>query len=160
MDTNYIAALDERAKYFQDMYKSATDEFDKQVVYLSGGGLALTIGFVKDIVKLSATAFLPFLLLSWLLFAATLLLNLWSHKASSASTDLFLSQVSYLKERHLNNLAPEPKRLAKLEKAAIAKRALVVKLNNWCIWCSVAGVLSFIFFTAINIIFHAHAALV
>jgi hypothetical protein len=155
IDANYIAALDERAKLFQEMYKSAGDEFDKQVVYLSGGGLVLTIGFVKDIVKLSATAFLPFLLLSWILFAATLLLNLWSHKASATSTDLFLSQVHYLKEQHLAGLTPEPGRLTQLEGAALAKRRLVETLNSWCVWLSVSGVLSFIIFTAINIIFHA-----
>lgn len=159
MDTNYIAELDEKAKLFQEMYRASGDEFDKQVVYLAGGGLVLTIGFVKDIVKLSATAYLPFLLLSWILFAATLLLNLWSHSASAASTDLFLSQVQCLKQQHQEGLPPESERANQLGKDAMRKRKLVQILNSLCVWLSVLGVVSFILFTAINIIFHARVSL-
>lgn len=155
MNADYISELDKRRDYFLDAYKSAGEEFDKQVVYLSGGGLVLTIGFVKNIVKLSATAYLPFLLLSWILFAATLLLNLWSHKASAASTDPLITQVRYLKECHLEGVEPNGERIASLENATAEKRKLVSILNATCVWLSVLGVISFIIFTAINVIFHA-----
>jgi len=155
MDADYISELDKRRDYFLEVYKSAGEEFDKQVVYLSGGGLVLTIGFVKDIVKLSATAYLPFLLLSWILFAATLLINLWSHKASAASTDPLITQVRYLKECHLEGVEPDKERITNLETETARKRKLVSWLNAACVWLSVLGVLSFIVFTAINVIFHA-----
>jgi hypothetical protein len=46
--------------------KEASSQFNKQLVYLSSGGLILTIGFIKDIVNLSTARCNTLLLLTWL----------------------------------------------------------------------------------------------
>lgn len=67
------------------------ESFDKQIVYLAGGGLVLTVGFVKEVVSdLTNSSLLWMLYSSWVLFAMTLVINLVSHKFSTKSVDYFL----------------------------------------------------------------------
>lgn len=56
------------------------DAFEKQLSYISAGSLALSIGFIKEIVKNIKTAENKCLLtIAWVLLAMTLLINLFSH---------------------------------------------------------------------------------
>lgn len=68
--------------------------FDKQLVYLAGGGLVLTIGFIKEIIDLSTSTYNPLLYISWIGLCLCLLFNLLSHKSSSRAID------EYLKDKH------------------------------------------------------------
>lgn len=49
-----LAALENR--------KSSELEYDKLIVYLAGGGLVFTIGFVKDLMQLTKSSHLSWLL--------------------------------------------------------------------------------------------------
>jgi predicted proteasome-type protease len=66
------------------------EQFDKLMVLLSSGGLVLTVGFVKDIVKLNEADHISLLIISWIFFIFTLLSNLISHLISIKSMDLEL----------------------------------------------------------------------
>ena len=68
----------------------AQEEFDKLIVYLSSGGLVLTVGFVKDLVDLNTAVWKPLLILSWTGFVASLFLILASHKSAIKSMTLEL----------------------------------------------------------------------
>lgn len=68
----------------------AQEQFDKLIVYLSSGGLILTVGFVKDLVKLDKATWLELLLSSWIGFIFSLVLILLSHKSAIKSTTLEL----------------------------------------------------------------------
>lgn len=68
----------------------ASSQFNKQLVYLSSGGLILTLGFVKDLVNISTANYKCLLLLTWIFFTLTLFLNLISHKSTMKSMDLEL----------------------------------------------------------------------
>ncbi|MCF8219021.1 MAG: hypothetical protein K9I29_01445 [Bacteroidales bacterium] len=69
----------------------SSEQFDKLLVYLSSGALVLTLGFVKEIVKVTDETDVRLLIASWSLFALSLLLVLISHKTSLISMDLELA---------------------------------------------------------------------
>jgi len=58
------------------------DHFEKNLVYLSAGSLALSIGFVEKFAKQNPVNYNWLIIISWLLLAFTLLLNLASHLIS------------------------------------------------------------------------------
>jgi hypothetical protein len=62
------------------------DDFEKNLVYLSAGSLILSIGFIEKIVPMKNAHFLGFLIVSWVLIASTLLLNLSSHLISAGNS--------------------------------------------------------------------------
>jgi hypothetical protein len=68
----------------------AQEEFDKLIVYLSSGGLVLTVGFVKDLVFLSEAGWKTLLILSWSGFIISLILILLSHRSAIKSSTLEL----------------------------------------------------------------------
>jgi hypothetical protein len=62
--------------------QSASDEYDKAILALSGGGLTLSIGFIKDVVPLDKAIWLHSLLYSWVCFALALLAVVASYMLS------------------------------------------------------------------------------
>lgn len=64
--------------------------FDKQIVYISGGGLALSLGFINQLITINTSLYTWLVYVSWALFTITLTLNLISHKFSTNSIDKFL----------------------------------------------------------------------
>lgn len=58
------------------------NHFEKNLVYLSAGSLALSIGFVEKFAQQKAAYCNWLIIISWFFLAATLLLNLASHLIS------------------------------------------------------------------------------
>lgn len=81
---------EETRKRVLEQRKSAEEEYDKLIVYLAGGGLVLTVGFVKDLTKAAETDQVGWLLGCWISFAAALIVNLASHAFSRLAADNFL----------------------------------------------------------------------
>lgn len=77
-------------KTIHEYRKEASAQFNKQLVYLSSGGLILTLGFVKDLVDLSSAQGKWMLISTWVCFAGSLILNLISHKSTMKAMDLEL----------------------------------------------------------------------
>ena len=72
----------------------AQEQFDKMVVYLAGGGLTLTVAFVKDIISFihPSEQNMVLLKLTWIGFVLALLANLFSHRSSLRSMSLFIKK--------------------------------------------------------------------
>ncbi len=70
----------------------SSEQFDKLMVMLASGGLVLSVGFVKDIVKLNESQYQYILIISWIAFVFTLLINLISHLISVKVIDLELEE--------------------------------------------------------------------
>jgi len=83
VDNNYLEQIQKIRTY-------SSEQLDKQIVYLAGGGLVFTIGFIKNIVDISKSTNLTLLFVAWILFVTTLVLNLVSHKSSIKAMDLEL----------------------------------------------------------------------
>lgn len=86
-----LAVYVESRKLAEEHRKYSEQEYDKLIIYLAGGGLVLTIGFVKDIINMTAAVNTTLLLLCWVSFILCLLTNLISHRLAVAARDAFLS---------------------------------------------------------------------
>ncbi|HLG58128.1 MAG TPA: hypothetical protein VI485_22465 [Vicinamibacterales bacterium] len=67
--------------------RSAYIEFDKAVLALSAGGLALSISFIGELVPSTPPSVLPVLYSSWLLYAICMMSTLLSFLFSQAAFD-------------------------------------------------------------------------
>ena|SRR5690554_6594684 len=72
---------DDRDK-IDDAINESQSDFEKNLVYLSAGALTLSMGFIEKIIPISESSAKPLIVTSWILLAATLLLNLATHLIS------------------------------------------------------------------------------
>lgn len=70
-----------RDKVWEDI-KSGTESFDRNILTLSSGALALSLAFIKDIVPIGKTVFVAWLFASWTAFALCILVTLVSFRIS------------------------------------------------------------------------------
>lgn len=122
-----LAALENR--------KNSELEYDKLIVYLAGGGLVLTIGFVKDLMQLSKAAHIGWLMLCWALFALCLLTNLFSHRLAKQAFDSYLREETGLKHER--------------------KKWRVDIANMICFLLVAGGTLAFVVFVFLNLLHYA-----
>jgi preprotein translocase subunit Sss1 len=94
-----LAAYEESRKLAAEDRKYSEQEFDKLVIYLAGGGLVLTIGFVKDLIKITEATNITLLILCWAGFISSLLMNLISHRLAVWARDAFLSDLPVWRQR-------------------------------------------------------------
>ena len=79
---------DDRTKQLMDLRGEAERQFDKQIVYLSAGGLVFSVGFVKDIIgDNSEPVYKCLLIIVWVSFTLALILNLASYMSSRKAID-------------------------------------------------------------------------
>jgi hypothetical protein len=77
-----------------ELHKKSQDTSEQQLSYISAGCLALSIGFLKDIVKDIMHAHLrSFLMTGWILMVFTLLMNLVSHLLAAKFYSISLSEI-------------------------------------------------------------------
>ena len=83
-----IGNYDDRTSQLMNLRAEAERQFDKQIVYLSGGALVFSIGFVKDIIGVNKLPVCKWLLIaSWVCFAVSLIVNLFSYLSSRKAID-------------------------------------------------------------------------
>ena len=97
--------------------QSSSDEYDKAVLALSGGGLGLSLAFIKDVVPLSHAISLAVLLCSWICFAVAMLLVVISYQLSRLAQTLHLE---HLQRYYLAGKKEFPSN----------------KFNSWLSWCN------------------------
>lgn len=80
MEGNLESTLQEFRNELQLLVHKSQDDFEKQLVYLSAGGIAISMAFVEKLTgQISLTHCKVFLISGWVLLALTLLINLASH---------------------------------------------------------------------------------
>lgn len=77
------------------------EQLNKAIVYIAGGSLIFSVGFVEKIVKFSHCTNNKLLMLSWIFFAMTLILNLLSYVSSAISINGAIAKKTSL-ERSFN----------------------------------------------------------
>jgi hypothetical protein len=88
MEANEKIEYDDRTKQLMEMRGEAERQFDRQIVYLSSGGLIFSVGFVKDIIGDNSEPVYKWLLIVvWISFAISLIINLISYLTSRRSID-------------------------------------------------------------------------
>jgi hypothetical protein len=78
-------------KRLTDLHEKATDAFDRAVMTLSGGALAISITFIHDVAHHPRHK--VYLGIAWLSFVASLLLILWSFLTSERAIVRMVAQV-------------------------------------------------------------------
>lgn len=80
----------------------SSENFDKQIVFISSGALLISMGFMEKIVDISEAECKWLLVLSWVLFALSLISNLISHKTALHAVDARIEKKE-TKENKLNS---------------------------------------------------------
>jgi hypothetical protein len=78
----YIKKLENWIEEREKVLDYSIEQYDKLIITLSSGGLVLTVGFVRDIVKITPCTDTTNLQISWCLFTAALIISLLSHITS------------------------------------------------------------------------------
>jgi hypothetical protein len=148
---SYSKNIDEQIALSTDLHKLSGQEFDKQVVYIAGGGLALTLTFAKDIVSVTSSHFLVLLLLTWLCFATALLLNLLSHRKATETYDAARSLHLHYRECHQSQRLIDAVICDGLKSQMNKADDELRRLNLWSFYGVGFGIASFILFVFINL---------
>lgn len=128
--TDQERELEEYRSTVREMRDYAQEQFDKLIVYLSSGGLILTLGFVKDLVDLDEAIWKFLMIASWAGFVISLLLILLSHKSAIKA----------------GNLELQGKQTESDEQDEKTNR-----LNNWSFRFLIAAITVFVIFFTINL---------
>ena len=113
------------------------DSFERQLSYISAGSLALSLGFIKDVVKDIVNANYKWILnVGWALLAITLLVNCISHIRAA---DLHNRTIRDINHSNFNT-------------AQVEQRYKEVSYVNWItVVTLVLGIAAIIFFVSKNI---------
>ena len=86
-------SIQEYRNHLVEARQKSFDEFDKTVLTLSGGGLAVSIAFVKDLLGPGTLYLKTFLLSSWFCWVFSLLTVLVSHYLSQLTLDRAIQEI-------------------------------------------------------------------
>jgi hypothetical protein len=128
----------ERLKIIIKNKEYAENQADKQIVYLAGGALGLTVVFLKNFIDIHR-ANIIFLEICWFLLTVALCLNLYSHVTSIQIHDAELSKRTKKEEAEIDQ-----KRIDRLNKRIDMEN--IISLTSLYI-----GIFSFMVFMVLNL---------
>ena len=102
MEKNNNATENNDDRWFETIRKIrdyAEEQYDRLIVYLNSGALIITVGFVKDIVKITSDTETNLLKTSWVFFTASLLFILVSHRTAIIAMDYELKEKEKVSRR-------------------------------------------------------------
>jgi hypothetical protein len=119
-----------------DLLHKSQASFEKQLSFISAGSLALSIGFIKDLIHDMDTAlYKPVLTIGWILMTFTLLINCISH----------------IRAAYLHNLTINDINAGQYNREAVETRYKEITFINWIsVTTLILGISAIIFFIAIN----------
>ncbi len=91
-DTRLELFNEHRKQAWQDI-QASTDQFDKSLLTLSSGALALSLAFIKDLVPFKAAVGVSWLYVSWMSFVVCIIVTLFSFQISVQALKLNLEHV-------------------------------------------------------------------
>jgi len=143
-------------KWIDERNKDANysiEQFDKLTIALSSGGLIFSVGFVKDIIKLSSKSHTWILMISWYSFAASLLVVLFSQIVSyhAHSFELKLSEDEKWQLEETYSYDDSKPYIKIYQKKKKMYNSLTKKLNIISPVALILGILTFIIFINLNI---------
>jgi hypothetical protein len=150
LDERTIKKYEELITENHQRQKEAGQEFDKQAVYIAGGGLALTLAVAKDFTAFIGKQYFVLLLFTWLFFALTLLFNLISHRASSLLHAAQANLAALYHTCYISQVSPVNEKVKRETAAADYNSRWVSRLNKWSLVSIVAGMLALILYVFLN----------
>lgn len=145
LDPEFKARLNKYCDNLLEIINSSNDQFEKQLVYISGGALALSFIVIEKVLNdFHNTEYKLILIVGWVALGVTLLMNLYSHKKA----------IDYHTEtlKHIKNVLLSPKTKYDLE--SISRRnQKISNLNMLSLYLLSLGLICIIFYTSINLIY-------
>lgn len=128
---------------YHSLVDASEDYFEKNLIYLSGGGLTISMLFIEKIVPIATATCLCLLILGWISLALALILNLISHRVSVYQTqccedDELIKKLEY--EKRVEN--------------AKKRRTVMRWINNINIALLTLGIFFVVLFVSINTVNH------
>lgn len=147
----YIKKRDADIILSTELHKIAAQEYDKQIVYIAGGGLALTLTFATNIVKATGSNSSPVLFLTWVAFATALLSNLLSHRKATEVHSLTRSLHLYLRDCALPNATFNKSRREEIDMGLKKANKWLLAFNRASEVAIIIGMSAFIIFGILNV---------
>nr|GEY91381.1 hypothetical protein [Tanacetum cinerariifolium] len=150
INDKYIEYTSAQLEQLTERHTSSTQELDKQIIALAGGGLALTITLAKDVLSKGPVNTAWALYSCWGLFLIALVINMISYRVSAYHYDLMISRMG-----HYNDSAifrrPVDTNLRDNLSSRINKISPVVNwLNSSALSSCIAGIILFLIFMINN----------
>ena len=133
--------------------EKSDDDYEKNITYISSGTLILSLTFIEKIVALDKSTALFSLIISWILLAITLLINLISHQISSFYHEKVIDEVKQYSNFDGEKSSDEKKQfgLSILEK--ITKNNNIIRFLNWLTTGTlITGIFFLILYCSLNAI--------
>ena len=124
-------------KYLDKIYEAyfeSAKQFDKNILYIASGALAISFSFIKDIVNLKDSICNFILIISWIDLAIVILLSLISHYISKQALNEKLKFFYHKKQPKANKL-----------------NSIVIILNISMIILLILGIIILVTFVGINL---------
>ena len=133
MDDN----LKDYKKELIKVHEKSQESFEKQLSYISAGGLSLSMIFIDKVVKnIDQSNYKWLLALSWILLGITLVVNLISHSISAKNTYKTLEEIENDKFNY---------------EEVIKRHKSGSRINDFCTYSLLIGILLLISFVTINL---------
>lgn len=141
----------------QRVKENTENTYDKNVLYIASGTLALSLAFMEKIVNLASAQWVDVLISSWIFLVITIVINLVSHQLSA----LYNTKVMYLYgdiiEPDEDDSEYETKRktaeiqLKKANKKTDGYARCIVRINWMTTIFLVLGISSLVLFCSLNV---------
>ncbi|MGN6417827.1 MAG: hypothetical protein ACTHMC_10065 [Pseudobacter sp.] len=138
-----MSALKEFRKELLEVFRKSQDTFDKQLSYIAAGSLALSIGFIKDIVKpIKDSQYKWMLVAGWGALILTLLVNLVSYMIAAKHAKKGANETE---EENVND---------KYDPTKIDKRSFWIEFMNWSTVVTLTlGILLIVLYIILNALY-------
>jgi hypothetical protein len=150
----YVTQADKQLDQLIERHKLSNQEFDKQLVAIAGGGLALTITLTKDLLTKEDSGLVWLLYTSWMLFVVCLAVNLFSHRAASTHYNLMIERLSAIRQATSKYEEAQAEYTSELTRKIDALTPRIESINTLAWVSCMAGVVMFIIFITTNRYLH------
>ena len=132
--------------------------YDKSVLFLSGGALALSVTFIEKIAPSPVAWTFVLLAVAWFFLISCVVLELYALATSQTAINEQIRLLDLEYDQFLQNVAGEtPANFAQTVPSAASENTFTARtrrLNVWSLRCLVFGLASLCFFSGINLPFH------
>lgn len=150
----YVSQADKQLDQLTERHKLSGQEFDKQLVAIAGGGLALTITLTKDLLTKDDSGIVWLLYLSWLLFIVCLTVNLFSHRAASTHYNLMIDRLGHIRQATSKFEEPQADYVSELTRKIDILTPRINRINTTALVSCIGGVVLFLIFITTNRYLH------
>lgn len=143
-DKDLVRSLQKYTETTQKNMQYALERFDVLIISLSSSGMVLSIGFVKDIIPEFSQVNPILLKITWLLFALSLIMNLFSQVSGYYANRIDLRVTNDIirtkqgKESRLNQ--------QQMDKRMKILNSVTILLNTGSLLCLIMGIVTLIVF--------------